>query len=124
VKATYLSPRAIALHFALVAWFALCAAATWWQVTRAFAGNSLSFLYSIEWPVFAIMGIFGWWALLHQEKITEHQEKARRDYEAKMRAEAELARQLAAEQEDPELAAYNEHLRQLAAAPRRKLFGH
>jgi len=122
----YFTPRAFGLHAALVAWLGMCAAAAYWQVGRAIQGNSLSYLYSIEWPCFGVMGMFGWWALLHTEKVTEHQEQARRDYEAKMREQAQAARQAAAaaEGEDPELAAYNDHLEQLSAPSKKKKWGH
>jgi hypothetical protein len=122
----FLTPRAIGLHCALVFWIAMCATAAYWQVGRAAQGNSLSYLYAIEWPCFGIMGLFGWWALLNTEKVTEHQEQARRDYEAKMRAAAQAAREAEAATvgEDEELAAYNDHLAELATKPKKKLWGH
>lgn len=109
----YLTTRALGLHLALIVWLSMCIAASWWQVGRAFQGNSLSYLYSVEWPGFGILGFFGWWALLHQEKVTEHHEIARREYEAKMRAEAMRARAAEAQDEDAALKAYNDHLAQL-----------
>ena len=90
---------------------------------RASDGNSLSFLYAIEWPVFAILGTVGWYALLNIEKVTESQEKARKEYEDKMRAQAQAARVQAGE-ESPEMAAYNDHLDALARQPKKKLWGH
>ena len=123
MKSKYLSRRALSLHLALVAWVAICLAAGWWQVNAAIGGNSLSYLYAIEWPAFAVLGVFGWYALLNREKISEHQEKARRDYEEKMRAEAKLARQVDVE-EDPTLAAYNDHLAEIATRPKKRLWGH
>jgi hypothetical protein len=112
------------LHGLLVTWLLGCTAAAWWQFGRAASGNSLSYLYSIEWPVFAILGFFGWWSLLHLEKISEAQEQARREYEAKMRAEAAAARAAAVADEDPELKAYNDELARLADQPKKKLWGH
>ncbi len=44
-----------------------CAVAGWWQATRALAGNGLSWFYSVEWPVFAILAIWGWWYLIHED---------------------------------------------------------
>jgi len=123
VKSKYLSRRALTLHLALVVWFGLCLVAAWWQVDQAILGNSLSYLYAIEWPSFAVLGIFGWYSLLNMEKITEHQEKARKEYEEKMRAEAQLARQVEVE-EDPALAAYNDHLAEIATRPKKRLWGH
>jgi hypothetical protein len=48
---------------------------------------------------------------------------ARREYEEKMRADAQLARQVEVE-EDPVLAAYNDHLAEIAARPKKRLWGH
>ena len=139
VHSKYFSLRALVVHVALVAWLTMCILAAWWQVGRAFGGNSLSFLYAIEWPCFAVLGFFGWWALLHVEKPTEDEEVVRREYEERMRAEALAARALiqveqvarivapmtvAHAVEAPELAAYNDHLADLSAARKKKLWGH
>jgi DNA-binding transcriptional regulator of glucitol operon len=49
---TLLTPRWLLVHAGVVvlvvAFLLLC----WWQVTRAAAGNLLSFGYAIEWPAF------------------------------------------------------------------------
>ncbi len=124
VRDKYFSRRAIGIHVALVGWIAMCALAAWWQVGRAIQGNSLSFLYSIEWPLFAILGLLGWYALLNMEKVTEGQQRAREEYEQMMREQAREARQVAAEAEDPALKAYNDHLEDLARRPKRNMFGH
>jgi DNA-binding transcriptional regulator of glucitol operon len=112
------------LHLGLLAWVAMCAGAAWWQVSRAVNGNSLSFLYAIEWPCFGVLGVLGWYALLNVEKGTAHEEAARRDYEAQRRAEARAARAASEVPEDPTLAAYNDHLAELATEPKKKLWGH
>jgi hypothetical protein len=44
-----------------------CVIAGWWQATRALAGNGLSWFYSVEWPVFAILSVVGWWYLIHED---------------------------------------------------------
>jgi len=126
VASKYFSRRALGLHLALVMWLAMCIFAAWWQVTRAFAGNSLSYLYAVEWPCFAILGFVGWWALLHNEKPSKWQEEARLEYEERMRAEAAAARQVDSIEasEDPELAAYNDHLADLAKTTRKKFWSH
>ena len=124
VRDKYFSRRAIGIHVALVGWVIMCALAAWWQVGRAIQGNSLSFLYSIEWPLFAILGFLGWYALLNMEKVTEGQQRAREEYEQMMREQAREARQVAAEAEDPALKAYNDHLEDLARRPKRNMFGH
>lgn len=124
MKSKYFSRRAILLHFAMVFWVALCGAAAWWQVGRAIGGNSLSYMYSIEWPVFGVLGVLGWYALINQDKVTEHQEQARRDYEEKMRDQARQAREASLDVEDPTMAAYNDHLAELATRPKKRLWGH
>jgi len=124
VKSKYFSRRAIVLHFCLFFWVAMCVVAAWWQVSRAVQGNSLSYMYAIEWPCFAVLGVLGWYAMLNMEKVTASQEVARREYEEQMRAEARAARAKSEEPEDPTLADYNDHLADLAGEPKKKLWGH
>ena len=124
MKLKYLSRRALGLHLVLVLWTTMCLMAAWWQVGRAIDGSSLSYLYAIEWPAFAVLGVLGWFALLNTEKVTEDQEKTRREYEERMRAEALAAREHDDETEDPTLAAYNDHLADLATKAKKKLWGH
>lgn len=124
MKSKYVTKQALILHICLIAWLAMCASAAYWQVGRAIQGNSLSFLYSIEWPCFAVLGVFGWWALLNQEKVTEHQEKARREFEDNQRALAQAARAAESMSEDPQMSAYNDHLESISTKPKKKLFGH
>jgi hypothetical protein len=84
----------------------------------------LSFLYALEWRAFAVLGVLGWFALINLEKDSEDDELARRAYETKMRADAQIARDAARADEDPALAAYNDHLARLASTPKRRLWGH
>ena len=124
MRSKYFSRRALALHLAVIVWVTISAVAGWWQVGRAVQGNSLSFLYSIEWPVIAVLGVLGWFALLNIEKVTESQAKEREEYEEMMRAEARAARAAQIEREDPELSAYNDHLAKLSHVPKKRLWGH
>ena len=124
MKSKWFIPRAVLLHIVLLGWLALCALAAWWQLGRAVQGNSLSFMYSIEWPVFGVLGVLGWYAMLNMEKVTASEESARRDYEAAMREQARAARAQSVESEDPQLAAYNDHLADLATKTKKKLWGH
>lgn len=126
MRSKWFGPRALGLHLTLVAWVALCAVAAWWQVGRAIQGNALSYMYAVEWPVFGILGVLGWFALINMEPVSEGRESARREYEERMRAEAAAARAAAAaeEDEDPALSAYNDHLATLATTPKKKLWGH
>ena len=74
-----------------------CVALTWWQVARALNGNTLSCVYSFEWPIFAAYALYMWWRLLHES--TEEQPPPD-------------------EGVDAELTAYNEYLAQLAERDR------
>jgi hypothetical protein len=55
-----LTPRWLSWHlFAVVAVVGMC----WlgdWQFRRAMAGNTLSWAYTFEWPIFAIFGVVFW----------------------------------------------------------------
>ena len=76
-------PRSLLLHalFAVVA--AGCLTAFWWQVHRAMQGNALSYLYSVEWPVIAVVVGIGWWQLVHD---TPEDIARRSEYHRRMRA--------------------------------------
>ncbi|HEY1831480.1 MAG TPA: hypothetical protein VGG38_14690 [Acidimicrobiales bacterium] len=120
MRERWFSKRALSLHLALILFVPGCGLAAWWQITRAFDGNGLSYLYSAEWPIFAILGVYFWWMLLH----TDYEEvglKGMRKQQSIEKATASVAvpapapRIIEAESEDPELAAYNARLAALAA---------
>jgi hypothetical protein len=57
-----------------LAWHAFAVAATlgmlWlgdWQLHRAKSGNELSWAYTVEWPLFAIFGVYFWAKSLRDE---------------------------------------------------------
>jgi hypothetical protein len=127
VRQRWLSGRAISLHLAVLVFVPGCALAAWWQINRAQDGNQLSYLYSVMWPVFAILGLFFWWMLIHTDyenvglKGTRRRTQAAAATPASSEAaspapalvDAEAA--AAAAEVDPELAAYNARLAELAA---------
>lgn len=39
-----------------------------WQLHRALGGNSLSWAYAVEWPLFAVYAIVLWWRLVQEER--------------------------------------------------------
>jgi hypothetical protein len=43
----------------------VCVAAFVIEVGRALGGNSLSWAYVFEWPIFAVFAVYMWWHLLH-----------------------------------------------------------
>ena len=56
---------AFRLHLTLTLGLALCVSAFIFEVMRALGGNSLSWAYVFEWPIFAVFAIYMWWNLLH-----------------------------------------------------------
>lgn len=58
------SPPALRLHGAAVLGVAACVVATRIEGSRALAGHDIAWVYSFEWPVFAVMGVYLWWKLL------------------------------------------------------------
>ena len=90
------------------AFLAMC----YWQVTRAVGGNSLSWAYVFEWPIFAGYLVHVWWKLIHEDAPAPAgvPEAATDDGPAPEPAE----------EEDEELAAYNRYLAALEESGRRK----
>jgi hypothetical protein len=128
VRERWLSKRAVWLHVAVLVFVPGCAVAAWWQINRAEGGNQLSYLYSVMWPAFAVLGLYFWWMLIHTDYDTvglkgmrRQQEAATSDPQASVAMDAPAAEvptaQAAADLavEDPALAAYNARLAELAA---------
>jgi len=128
VRERWLSKRAVWLHLAVLVFVPGCALAAWWQINRAEGGNQLSYLYSVMWPVFGILGLYFWWMLIHTDYDTVGLKGMRREQEAGSSdgasasavttptgdaLPAEEAAALAVD--DPALAAYNARLADLAA---------
>ncbi|HWE56842.1 MAG TPA: hypothetical protein VG435_15120 [Acidimicrobiales bacterium] len=78
----WVKPRSLGLHLVFVLIAAGCSLAAWWQVTRAMQGNTLSYLYSVEWPAFAVVAGIGWWQMFHD---TPEDIARRHDYHRRMR---------------------------------------
>lgn len=72
----WVKPRSLLLHLAFLVIAAGCSVAAWWQITRAAEGNTLSYLYSVEWPAFIVVAGIGWWQMVHDtpEDIARRQE--------------------------------------------------
>ncbi len=124
VRQRWLSGRAVSLHLAVLVFVPGCAVAAWWQIHRAQGGNQLSYLYSVMWPVFGILGLYFWWMLLHTDYETVGLKGMRRQQDAAatgdggtvaITPQAPDVPAPALAVEDPELAAYNARLAALAA---------
>ena len=55
------------MHTTLVALLPIFALLTSWQLGRALSGNTLSWAYTFEWPLFAGYAIYIWWQLIHDQ---------------------------------------------------------
>jgi hypothetical protein len=112
----WLSRRAIGLHVIILIVVPTFAGLCIWQVHRALSGNELSWAYVFEWPFFAGYAVYMWWRFIHEDPDAPVPEvEPARDGQAPEAAAPEAG--------DPELAAYNKYLADLAArdrAPRRR----
>ncbi len=122
----WLSRRAFGLHFLLVTVVPGCLFAGWWQVHRALSGNLISYFYSIEWPVFALLGVLAWWQLIHDVRLEREYDEPSRVRRSWLHRDDEVPSQPLrwdTALETPELRAYNEYLRALALGRTRKTWG-
>jgi hypothetical protein len=85
----------------------------WWQLTRALSGNSLSWAYTFEWPLFAGYLVWVWWRLLREDRTDRSSRTADGPDAASAPSDAPA-------EEDEELAAYNRYLQALEDSGRRK----
>ena len=112
-KKVWFSRRALKLHFVILvvvpAFMALCV----WQISRAVGGNSLSWAYVFEWPLFAGYAVYMWWRFVHEAPDSDPAPGSTSD--GPVPAPQEPARR---EDDDAELAAYNAYLAQLAERDR------
>ena len=126
MRKRWLSRRAFVLHFLLITVVPACLLAGWWQVHRALSGNLLSYFYSVEWPIFAILGGVAWWQLIHDVRLETEYEDPRRERRSFLHRDDEVPSQpLVWDKalESPELRTYNEYLRALADRGGRKTWG-
>lgn len=121
------TPAWLARHLLALAMTATCLALGWWQLSRAADGNSVSYGYMFQWPVFGGFVVFIW--------IREMQVARRKAAGEPLEAEPEtrptpgpdapvalgrpvrVAVARPAEAADPELDAYNDYIAWLAANP-------
>ena len=118
-KKVWLSRRAIQLHVVILivvpAFVALCL----WQVSRAVGGNTLSWAYVFEWPLFAAYAVYMWWRFVHEAaEDTPPPATAGADpggSNGSAQFPTPVPEESAQEkEEDKEMAAYNDYLAQLA----------
>ena len=110
----WFSPRALKLHAVILivvpGFLALCI----WQIDRAVGGNTLSWAYVFEWPLFAAYAVYMWWRILHEKPDAAPDVAAENGHAAPVSAQPDAPEA----QEDQEMAAYNEYLARLAEQDR------
>jgi hypothetical protein len=125
------SPAWIARHLAALVLVCGFLALGWWQLGRATGGNTLSWAYVLEWPVFAGFVVFLWIREVQHERAstTAVPSPAAEPPERTVRRPGEpvtVGRPVrvpvrpvttAPDENDPALAAYNDYLAWLAAHP-------
>ncbi|MGK5742414.1 hypothetical protein [Micromonospora sp. URMC 103] len=127
------TPAWIVRHVAMVVLVIAFLALGWWQISRAAAGNTLSWAYAFEWPIFAGFVVFVWWRevrhtlrgyvppveQVHGEPVTVAP-RAGSPTRPVVRRPVRVARMPAVTPdgvEDADLAAYNRYLSWLNANP-------
>jgi len=130
VRRIVLSPRWIGWGVVTLAAVVACILLGRWQLGRADeSGDLQNWGYAIQWPVFALFFALLWWRMLRMELRAAKPEQPEPDQPQPAVAptppvpeqhvpaprRAEVVR---AEQDDPELAAYNRFLAELAARDR------
>ncbi|BBH66437.1 putative lipoprotein LprD [Actinoplanes sp. OR16] len=120
------TPAWLARHLLAIVLTAGCLGLGWWQFSRAADGNSISWGYMFQWPVFGGFVVFIWWrevqlarrraAGLPLEKVAEtpREPQGPVTFGRPVRVDT---RPVAAAADDPELDAYNDYLAWLAANP-------
>jgi hypothetical protein len=121
------TPAWIARHVLALVLIAFCLAMGWWQLSRAAGGNTLSWGYTLEWPVFAGFVGFLWWREVQLARRggrapaaperQEPQSVRRPGAPVTLSRPVRVAVPAAPAEDDAELAAYNDYLAWLAAHP-------
>jgi hypothetical protein len=106
VSVKWFSRRALLLHATVLLVVVACLALGWWQLERALSGNTLSWVYTFEWPFFAGYAVYVWWRLLHEESGGGKRPPRRR----RQPSEASI------KDEEEKLAEYNRYLAELHAS--------
>ena len=125
------TPAWIARHVLALVLIVVFLGLGWWQFSRATGGNGLSWGYTFQWPVFALFVGFIWFREVQQERrsaqAAQQEPPAERgeprpappqDGPLTVRRQVRVPVVSAVpDDDDPELAAYNDYLGWLAAHP-------
>ncbi|MFB9902675.1 hypothetical protein [Allokutzneria oryzae] len=122
--AKLVTPRWLVLHVLAVLWVVICCALGWWQWERSQSagGSFLNLGYALQWPLFALFGIYMWVRTarmeLAEERVAEEGGPAPEPVVAAPAKPTSYGRRpapAAAHEADPELDEYNRYLRELGS---------
>ena len=121
-----LTPGWIAWHLFVLVAFSTCIWAFWWQLSKAEStvGDWQNWLYAIQWPMFGLMGLWGWirsiWLVFHPPGanipplLHDEPDPGRVIHDIRPKAITSAPHYDAyPDIADPELEAYNAHLKAL-----------
>ena len=120
---------AFRLHLTLVLGLSLCIGAFIFEVTRALGGNTLSWAYVFEWPIFGIFAVYMWWNLLHGNDGSRRKPQVEPNAGPKVEAEVADAppsdrpgpsRATTPAVDDPDLVAWQAYIRTMEAEEARQ----
>ncbi|MDX6245866.1 MAG: hypothetical protein QOE76_3589 [Frankiales bacterium] len=89
-----------------------CLAAGWFELTRALGGREVAWVYTFEWPFYAVAGSYMWWRIWHHKPLTTAASTDRvdgREEQPGVRAAPERR------EDDPGLRAWQHYLANLEA---------
>ncbi len=110
-RQVWFSRRALKLHAVILIVVPGFAALCIWQIDRALGGNSLSWAYVFEWPLFAAYAVYMWWRILHEKPDAAPAAPAENGHAGEQPSAQDA-------KEDAEMAAYNDYLARLAEQDR------
>jgi hypothetical protein len=125
------TPAWIARHVAALVLVGSFLALGWWQYSRASSGNTLSWAYTFEWPVFAAFVVFIWFREVQLTRRAASggdpdpapapapapEERTAGPAGVTVGRPVRIATAAAPADDDPELSAYNAYLAWLNAHP-------
>lgn len=112
-RVRWLSPASLRLHATLTLGVAACYVGARIEWPRALSGHHpVAWAYSFEWPLFAMMGVWVWWKLLHADLSKPPPRTTPPTSSGRLRRH----RQIPTSDADPGLVAWQAYLERLNAA--------
>jgi hypothetical protein len=91
------------IHLGLIVAELICISAFIFEITRALNGNTLSWAYVFEWPLFGFYAVYMWRRMLRDERVER---------------EGKSTPVVTGQADDPRLQAWNEYLTKVHATDR------